>query len=81
MLPISHARTAAMPEEEDRDPDTEGDTDGKYAELKLIELREMNDAPTKTGFAGWYVHFLLLNARFSKMFPFLLLIFIFRFGF
>lgn len=53
MLPVSHAKTA--PKSDDDDDDEEADENGKYAELKLIELREMSAAeiPKQSGIASW----------------------------
>ena len=53
VLPVSHAKTA--PKEDDEEGTDDEDDGGKYAELKLIELREMSieDVPQKKGIAGW----------------------------
>ena len=52
MLPVSHAKTAPDAGD-DEEIEDEG---GKYAELKLVELREMSatDIPKQKGLSGWY---------------------------
>ena len=54
-MPVSHARTAAAPDPDPNNEEEDGD-DGKYAELKLIELREMShtEVPQSGGIRGWY---------------------------
>lgn len=51
MLPVSHSKTAPDAELEEE----EEDDGGKYAELKLIELREMSaaDSPQKGSIGSW----------------------------